>query len=111
MLAMWMRPGRLDMDIDSYAEWAQGALPAGTRDDLAVLALSLVGDAAEVGEAVKRSLRGEPLDRGRLAHELGDVLFYWACLCRQAGVKPSVVLEQSRRVIGERLAKRAGAKP
>src|SRR6185312_4825472 len=97
MLPASIRPGRLDMDIDSYAEWAQGALPAGTRDDLAVLALSLVGDAAEVGEAIKRNLRGEPLDRGRLAHELADV-------------KPSTVLEQSRRVIGERLAKRAGAR-
>ena len=98
------------MDIDSYAEWAQGALPPEMRDDLAVLALSLVGDTAEIAEAIKRSLRGEPLDRGRLAHELGDVLFYWACLCGQAGVKPSTVLEQSRRVIGERLAKRAATR-
>jgi NTP pyrophosphatase (non-canonical NTP hydrolase) len=95
------------MDIDSYADWAQGALPAATRDDLAVVVLSLVGDTAEVAEAVKRTLRGEPLDRGRLAHELGDVIFYWACLCRETGLKPSAVLETSRRVIGERLAARA----
>ncbi len=99
------------MDIDAYVEWARNSGSETTEADspdthLAILAFSLIGDASEVGEIVKRRLRDGTLDRERLAYELGDVIYYWARLCAVSGVAPSAVLEESRRHIEARLAKR-----
>ena len=100
------------MDIDDYAAWARQSGPEPTTADspdthLSILAFSLMGDASEVGEIVKRRLRDGTLDRDRLAYELGDVIYYWARLCAVSGHAPSAILEESRRHIEERLAKRA----
>lgn len=100
------------MGIDEYAEWARRVGGEETIADasdahVAILALSLLGDASEVGEVVKRRLRDGRFERERLAHELGDVIYYWARLCAVADVSPSTVLERSRRNIEERLTKRA----
>jgi len=100
------------MNIDDYARWARQAGGEETTVDspdthLAILAFSLVGDAGEIGELIKRRLRDGTLDRRHLAHELGDVIYYWARLCAAAGVAPSAILADSRRQIDARLAKRA----
>lgn len=100
------------MNIDDYARWAcradgEETTPHSPDTHLAILAFSLMGDASEVGEMVKRRLRDGTLDRERLAYELGDVIYYWARLCAASGVAPSAVLDESRRHIEARLAKRA----
>ncbi len=100
------------MGIDDYVEWARRAGPEETTAEatdahLAMLGLSLLGDAGEVADVLKRRLRDGVLDRGRLAYELGDVVYYWARLCAVTGVAPSTLLDQSRRTIEARLAKRA----
>ena len=96
------------MDIDSYAAWAQQVTPTQTATDLAVVALSMLGDAGEVADTIKDSLRdGGRLDEVRLAHELGDVIFYWTCLCARAGINPSKLLEQSRKSIEGRRSARS----
>lgn len=100
------------MGIDDYVEWARRVGPEETTAEatdahLAMLGLSLLGDAGEVADVLKRRLRDGVLDRGRLAHELGDVVYYWARLCAVTGVAPSTLLDQSRRNIETRLAKRA----
>jgi len=99
------------MGIDEYGQWARQAGGEETTEDspdthLAILALSLAGDVSEVGEVVKRRLRYGTLDRERLAYELGDVIYYWARLGAASGVAPSAVLDESRRHIEARLAKR-----
>lgn len=99
------------MDIDEYAEWAGKSGTDKTTADssdahLAILGFSLVGDASEVGEIIKRKLRDGTLDRAKLAYELGDVIYYGARLCAVSGVAPSAVLAESRRHIEARLAKR-----
>lgn len=99
------------MNIDDYGKWARQAGGEETTADspdthLAILAFSLMGDASEVGEIVKRRLRDGTLDRAHLAHELGDAIYYWARLCAAAGVAPSAVLTESRRHVEARLAKR-----
>lgn len=99
------------MNIDDYGKWARQAGGEETTADspdkhLAILSLSLLGDASEVGEIVKRCLRDGTLDRERLAYELGDVIYYWARLCAVSGVAPSGILAESRRHIEARLAKR-----
>jgi NTP pyrophosphatase (non-canonical NTP hydrolase) len=103
------------MDIDDYARWARLAGGEETTPDspdahLAILAFSLIGDAGEVGEMVKRRLRDGAFDRERLAYELGDVVYYWARLCAASGVAPSTILAESRRHIEARLANRAAAR-
>ncbi|MBV8191371.1 MAG: pyrophosphatase [Alphaproteobacteria bacterium] len=97
------------MDLDSYAAWAQQITPCETATDLAIAALSMLGDAGEVADMVKNNLRDGELDQGRLAHELGDVLFYWACLCRRAGVAPSEILKRSRESMERRRQLRGAA--
>lgn len=99
------------MDIDEYVDWARGTASSGSSADgptthLAILALSLLGDAGEVADLVKKQLRDGVLDRDRLANELGDVLYYWAQLCAVTGMTPSKLLEQSRHNIDKRLAGR-----
>jgi NTP pyrophosphatase (non-canonical NTP hydrolase) len=101
------------MDIDAYAEWASSTAPAPTEAEatgthLAELGLGLVGDAGEVADLIKKCLRDGVLDREHLAHELGDVLYYWARLCAVTSLRPSELLERSRRSIEARLANRAG---
>jgi NTP pyrophosphatase (non-canonical NTP hydrolase) len=92
------------MDIDTYVNWARGTGPVQptpdlTPEQLASLALGLVADAGEVADLVKKSLRDGMLNRDHLAHELGDVLYYWARLCAVTGVAPSELLTRSRRTI------------
>lgn len=100
------------MDIDHYAEWTAQAVPTGHEpNDLALMALSLVGDTGEVAEVIKKSLRDGVLDRGRLAHELSDVIFYWVQLCAVARVKPSELLDQSRISRESRLTNTSAIKP
>ena len=99
------------MNIDDYVEWARKSGPEETTPEasdahLAILGFSLLGDASEVGEIVKRRLRDGQFDRERLAHELGDVIYYWARLCAATGTPPSMVLDRSRSNIEARLAKR-----
>jgi NTP pyrophosphatase (non-canonical NTP hydrolase) len=97
------------MDIDSYAAWAQQISRMETKTDLAVTALSMLGDAGEIADVIKNDLRDGLLDEGRLAHELGDVIFYWACLCARTGLAPSQVLERSRASIERRRQARSQA--
>ncbi|HJQ56871.1 MAG TPA: nucleoside triphosphate pyrophosphohydrolase family protein [Vineibacter sp.] len=102
------------MDIDAYVAWARGmgpvpATPDATADHLASLALGLVADAGEIADLIKKRLRDGTLDRDHLAHELGDVLYYWARLCAVTGIPPAELLERSRRSIEARHAKRAAS--
>ena len=96
------------MTIDEYASWA--ASTAGVtdatidREKLSYLALGLTGEAGEIAEMFKKLIRDGKLDRAHLAEELGDVIYYWACLCRVAGASPLDLMEASRRKIDGRIA-------
>ena len=100
------------MMIDDYAAWAARVTPArlgaaaATEDKkLAYLALALAGEAGEIADHVKRTLRDGTRDRERLASELGDLIYWWAGLCSIAGCVPSEVLERSVATIEKRIAK------
>jgi NTP pyrophosphatase (non-canonical NTP hydrolase) len=96
------------MTIDDYADWAATVAkvtqpPAGER--LAYLGLGLTGESGEVAEHIKKLLRDGTLDQAAMAEELGDVVYYWACLCSALGRKPSEVLAASKAKISARLAR------
>jgi len=97
------------MTIDEYAAWAAtlGRAPLNAdKEMLAYLGLGLAGEAGEVADRLKKFLRDGAWDAEGLAEELGDVIYFWACLCLCAGRKPSQVLAASRRKIVSRTSER-----
>jgi NTP pyrophosphatase (non-canonical NTP hydrolase) len=87
------------MTLDEYAHWAAtvAKITRGpSNEQWSYLGLGLAGEAGEVAEHIKKLLRDHKLDGKALVEELGDVIYYWACLCAAAGQKPSELLEASR---------------
>jgi len=103
------------MTLDEYAREVAAVvgIEAGapvTNDKLAYIALGLAGEAGEVADNVKKMFRDGLDDLGPAADELGDVIFYWACLCTMAGRSPSDVLRQSAEKVHRKLGGRTGIK-
>jgi len=72
------------MDFDEYQQLAMRT--KNTRLDaslgLAVAALGLSGEAGETADYIKKVVgHSHELDRDHVAKEIGDVLWYCACLC------------------------------
>ena len=118
------------MDIDDYATWAAanaGRRPpletgdesapepvrpqhesrSARRERLAYLGLGLAGESGEVVELIKKYLRNDLWPTDRVSDELGDVAYYWACLCVANGRTPSEILDES---VAKIEAKRAGSR-
>lgn len=96
------------MTIDDYADWAAAVAKLTqppTNESLSYLGLGLAGESGEVAEHIKKLLRDGALDQAAMAEELGDVVYYWACLCAALGCKPSDVLAASKAKISARLAR------
>ncbi|SEM68986.1 nucleoside triphosphate pyrophosphohydrolase family protein [Bradyrhizobium sp. OK095] len=94
------------MTIDDYADWAATVAKVTrppTSERLSYLGLGLAGESGEVAEHIKKLLRDGTLDQAAMAEELGDVVYYWVCLCVALGRKPSEVLTASRAKISARL--------
>ena len=78
--------GSLLNDLAAYSQWAEGLVL--TKGDTRLLEniLGLVGEAGEVAEKLKKSLRdGNKLDIAGLKLELGDVLYYIAVTANHIG--------------------------
>jgi len=103
------------MPVDDYGDWAAevsgvAAETPPSLEKLAYLGLGLTGEAGESVEHIKKLLRDGRLNEDALADELGDVAYYWACLCRAIGRTPSEVLAESRRKIDAKIAAKAAAR-
>ena len=102
------------MTVDEYAQWAAGiSKPGASRNErLTYLALALIGEAGEACDNIKNLIRDGTFDEDHVAYELGDLIYYWTCLCVELGKAPSDVLAKSRANIEQRIAKRvAGIAP
>jgi NTP pyrophosphatase (non-canonical NTP hydrolase) len=97
------------MTLDEYAQWAATiAKPGASRSErLIYLALALIGEAGEACDNIKNLIRDGKLDEDYLAYELGDLIYFWTCLCAELGRVPSDMLAKSRANIERRLAERA----
>jgi NTP pyrophosphatase (non-canonical NTP hydrolase) len=94
------------MTIDDYAKWAATVAKVTAAPDptkLSYLGLGLAAESGEVADHIKKLLRDGKLDRAALIEELGDVIYYWACLCAAAGEAPSELLAKSREKIAGRV--------
>lgn len=57
-------------------------------------ALGLAGESGEVADHIKKVMfQGHELDRGKLANEVGDVLWYCALMCESIGLTLSDVMQ------------------
>jgi NTP pyrophosphatase (non-canonical NTP hydrolase) len=95
------------MTIDEYGAWAATVAKVAENpvdERWSYLGLGLAAESGEVADHVKKLLRDGRLDRALVTEELGDVAYYWACLCVAAGRKPSDVLAASKAKIERRLA-------
>ena len=100
----------MPMTIDEYAAWAATIAKVDqhpTNERLSYLGLGLTAEAGEVADHVKKLLRDGWLDQAGLVDELGDTIYYWACLCAATGQKPSELLAASAARINRRLREAA----
>ena len=100
-------------DIDKYGDftesfWFSGKPGAPTKErDLPIMSLGLAGETGEALEHIKKFIRDGYLDADALQKELGDVIYYWARICRYFGFKCSDVIAgniaklESRRARGK----------
>ncbi len=79
------------MDLDTYQELAARTIRAETtwsfEQRLAGWALGITGEGGEIADYLKKVIyHGHPLDRDKLADELGDLLWYVAALATHTGL-------------------------
>lgn len=67
-------------NLGDYQEFVEDMILISGADRLAENTLGLVGEAGEVAELIKKSIRDKTFDVEKLSKELGDVLFYVAAL-------------------------------
>jgi NTP pyrophosphatase (non-canonical NTP hydrolase) len=99
------------MTIDDYAEWAARVAKITANPDnekLSYLGLGLSAESGEVADHIKKLLRDGKLDKSALIEELGDVIYYWCCLCVASGQRPSEALAKSREKITRKLSAAGG---
>jgi NTP pyrophosphatase (non-canonical NTP hydrolase) len=100
----------MPMTIDEYAAWAASVAKVDehpSNERLSYLGLGLAGESGEVAEHIKKLLRDDWLDKAGLVEELGDVIYYWACLCVATGQQPSELLKTSAAKIKRRISEAA----
>ena len=97
-------------DIDKYGQYTvdNWFSPDEDRDpfrSLFIMSLGLAGESGEVCEKIKKFIRDGNDDMELLKKELGDVIFYWARICRHFGMVPSDVIATNIKKLDDRRAR------
>ena len=83
-------------ELAAYSQWVEGKILTKGRERQIENTLGLVGEAGEVAEKLKKSLRdGVNFDGEGTLKELGDVLFYTAALANLYGGTLQTVAEMN----------------
>jgi len=95
------------MTFEEYQSKARTTLVynGNTHEELiARMALGLNGESGEIAEVVKKVLRGDgiPNYTDRLIKEMGDVLWYLACMSSILGIDFSAVAEENIKKLQDR---------
>lgn len=80
------------VDIGDILDPHTPAFKDSAERNLAIMSLGLAGETGEVIEKIKKILRDGTYDEENIVKELGDVVYYWARLCRFFGKQPSEVI-------------------
>lgn len=90
------------LTLDGYlldSERTEKKFPEGkmmTQEEMELLhgIMGIVTEAGELMDAMKKHIiYGAPIDQVNIREELGDVMFYWALICRLYGWDPHEVLQ------------------
>ena len=102
-------PLTLDKFSDDLNKIWEEKLRDNPVENIAIPALSLVGEAGEVSEHFKKHIRdGKPIQNNPdLALELGDVLHYWCRLVYLTGYTPAEIMLLNQVKLAERRKARA----
>jgi NTP pyrophosphatase (non-canonical NTP hydrolase) len=101
-------PAKTTVNIDEYAFWTEDMWFSQDSDQnpyrsLAIMAIGLGGEAGEVQEHIKKEIRDGKIDLDALKKELGDVIYYWARICRHYGFQPMDVIQTNVNKLLDRL--------
>jgi len=89
-----------------YSYFVEAKIMTEDHNRLVENVLGLVGEAGEIAEKVKKSIRDKvPLDRDAMVKELGDVLFYVTALANHIDANLAEVLEMNMRKLNDREAR------
>jgi len=90
-------------DLAAYSQWVEGKILTKGRERQIENTLGLVGEAGEVAEKLKKSIRDyNKLDKEGMLKELGDVLFYVAALANFYGGTLQTIAEQNTEKLNSR---------
>jgi len=89
-----------------YSYWVESKIMTAEHERLVENVLGLVGEAGEIAEKVKKSVRDKvPLNRADMIKELGDVSFYVAALANHLESNLAEVLETNMNKLNDREAR------
>lgn len=98
------------MKFEDYQTQASKTAIYPDADVVIYPALGLVSEAGEVAGKVKKVLRDknghfDPVEREKIAAEVGDVLWYIAALCTDLGIGMEVIAQQNLDKLNSRMAR------
>lgn len=98
------------MKFQDYQTQASKTAIYSDADVVIYPALGLVSEAGEVAGKVKKVLRDknghfDPVERQKIAAEVGDVLWYIASLCTDLGIGMEVIAQQNLDKLNSRMAR------
>lgn len=91
------------MDFDDYQLLASRTANLSDPNRLVISGLGVTGEAGEVAELIKKHVgHGHPLDRDKLAKELGDVLWYISDIATACEMNLAEIAEGNIKKLRER---------
>lgn len=94
------------MTFEEYQQAARSTALYPAEHQVIYPALGLVGEAGEIANKIKKTLRGDKeLDRDVLADEMGDVLWYLAALASDLDLNLDDVAQRNVEKLSDRKAR------
>jgi len=98
------------MNFEDYQTQASKTAIYNDADVIIYPALGLFSEAGEVAGKVKKVLRDknghfDPIERDKIADEVGDVLWYIAALCTDLGVGMETVAQNNLNKLNSRMSR------
>jgi NTP pyrophosphatase (non-canonical NTP hydrolase) len=94
------------MTFEEYQQAARSTALYPAEHRVTYPALGLVGEAGEIANKIKKTLRGDkPIDRDMLADEIGDVLWYLAALANDLDLSLDDIARRNVEKLSDRKAR------